>query len=98
MGDIAAALAPILVLIAYGVCIEKSTVSARRSLVGNGKTDLLHFVPINNRIAAASLWLPGNLHKDPVDRIIVATARELNFALITKDKRLQAYPHVESIW
>lgn len=58
----------------------------------------LRFVPIDNRIALRSNSLAGDLHEDPADRLIVATAQTLGAALITKDARLQSYPHVETVW
>ena len=58
----------------------------------------LRFVPVDNRIALASTRLPGELPRDPADRLIVATARSLDAALVTRDARLAAYPHVETIW
>jgi PIN domain nuclease of toxin-antitoxin system len=60
--------------------------------------DSLRFVPVDNRIALASTRLPGDLPRDPADRIIVATARWLDAPLVTRDARLAAYPHVETIW
>ncbi|HEY0282771.1 MAG TPA: type II toxin-antitoxin system VapC family toxin [Rhizomicrobium sp.] len=38
-----------------------------------------------------SSLLPGNLHKDPADRIIAATAREYGFTVMTRDRALLAY-------
>ncbi len=58
----------------------------------------VQFVPINNRIAAKSVMLPGEFHSDPADRIIVATAREKGIPLITADERIRDYPHVKTIW
>jgi len=58
----------------------------------------MRFVPVNNAIALRSVNLPGTLHPDPADRIIVATALEKKARLITKDARLQAYPHVQTLW
>jgi PIN domain nuclease of toxin-antitoxin system len=58
----------------------------------------LRFVTVDNRIALASARLPGELPRDPADRIIVATARSLDAPLVTRDARLAAYPHVEAIW
>lgn len=34
-------------------------------------------MPVDNEIAVKSVELPGEFHKDPADRIIVATARKL---------------------
>ena len=58
----------------------------------------VQFVPIDNRIALRSNALPGDLHDDPADRVITATALTLGATLITKDARLHAYPHVETLW
>jgi len=38
-----------------------------------------------------SCWLPGDLHADPADRIIAATAREYGFTLMTRDRGLLEY-------
>jgi len=48
----------------------------------------------------ASSFLPGKPPKDPVDRIIAATAREFGLALMTRDRRLLDYAeqgHLEAI-
>src|SRR5579864_4481874 len=45
----------------------------------------IQFVPVDNRIAARSVTLPGEFHSDPADRIIVATAREKGIPLVTND-------------
>lgn len=58
----------------------------------------VRFVPLDNRIALRCNHLPGELHEDPADRIIVATALILGSPLISKDGRLRDYPHVETIW
>jgi PIN domain nuclease of toxin-antitoxin system len=42
-------------------------------------------------IALESSALPGEFHSDPADRILVATARELNVPIITADARILAY-------
>lgn len=39
----------------------------------------------------ASSYLPGKPPKDPIDRIIAATARELGATLITRDRALLDY-------
>ena len=35
--------------------------------------------------------LPGDLHRDPADRIIISTARELGMTLITRDRLILDY-------
>lgn len=58
----------------------------------------LSFVPLDNAIAVESVRLPDFPHADPADRIIAATALSLGAVLVTKDDKLQNYPHVKTIW
>lgn len=58
----------------------------------------VEFVPVSNHLALRSVTLPGELHGDPADRLIVATARYLGLPLITRDRKLRAYEHVETVW
>lgn len=58
----------------------------------------VHFVPVTNAIAVRAVQLPEPLHRDPADRIILATALTLGFALVTRDGRLHRYPHVPTLW
>lgn len=49
-------------------------------------------------VAIESCQLPGAIHSDPADRLIVATARIHGVKLVTRDEKLQAYGaagHVE---
>jgi PIN domain nuclease of toxin-antitoxin system len=46
---------------------------------------------VDGEIAVEAVHLPGQLHADPADRIIVATARVRSFQLATRDQRLLAY-------
>lgn len=63
-----------------------------------GQIEAVRFVPMDNEIALKSVALPGEFHKDPADRIIVATARKFAAPLVTADERIRAYPHVKTIW
>lgn len=47
--------------------------------------------PLDPTIAIASTRLPGAIHGDPADRLIVATARHHDALLVTADERLLAY-------
>ncbi|HEY4123401.1 MAG TPA: type II toxin-antitoxin system VapC family toxin [Rhizomicrobium sp.] len=38
-----------------------------------------------------SSFLPGDLHGDPADRIIAATAREYGYTVVTRDRALLEY-------
>lgn len=55
-------------------------------------------IPMSTRVAVQSTQLPGEFHKDPADRIIVALARELNAPLLSADEKIRNYAHVRSIW
>ena len=48
----------------------------------------IHLVPLEPEIAVASTRLPFEMHPDPADRILVATARHLGATLVTADKAL----------
>jgi len=56
------------------------------------------FMPVDNEVAVKSVELPGEFHKDPADRMIVATARMLAAPLVTADEKIRAYQHVKTIW
>jgi PIN domain nuclease of toxin-antitoxin system len=38
-----------------------------------------------------SSFLPGKLHRDPADRILIATARALDLTLLTRDEAILEY-------
>lgn len=56
------------------------------------------FILIDNRIAVEANRLPGDFHRDPADRLIVATARLLDVPLVTADTKILDYPFVQTIW
>ena len=49
---------------------------------------LVRRIGISPAIAAELATLPDSFHRDPADRIIVATARTLGATLLTKDRRI----------
>ncbi len=62
------------------------------------KMPKLRLIPLTPAIAYQSTLLPPPFHDDPADQIIVATAREENATIVTKDRRLLDYPHVKTVW
>ena len=54
--------------------------------------------PITQDDAIESVLLPGRLHRDPADRFIVALSRRLGAKLVTRDREIRRYEHVETIW
>lgn len=56
--------------------------------------------PLTIAIALAASRLPGEFHQDPADRLLVATARELDVPFVTRDRRILEYGeagHVRTI-
>jgi PIN domain nuclease of toxin-antitoxin system len=47
--------------------------------------------PLGPQIAIESHALPNAFHRDPADRLIVATARVTNATLMTRDRRILDY-------
>lgn len=60
---------------------------ADRALAAPG----VQLAPFSSEIAIDSTRLPGRIHGDPADRILIATARHLNAALVTCDRRILDY-------
>ena len=54
-------------------------------------------LPIEAEDALASTRLPGDFHKDPADRIIVAQTRRYHGTLVTHDKLIRRYRHVKTV-
>jgi PIN domain nuclease of toxin-antitoxin system len=54
----------------------------------------VHLLDFTPDIAIESVFLPDPFHKDPADRILVATARVLGIPIVTQDAKILAYPHV----
>jgi PIN domain nuclease of toxin-antitoxin system len=51
----------------------------------------VNIVHVDLDIALAAGSLPGGIHGDPADRIIVATARALGCPVLTSDRQILAY-------
>ena len=58
----------------------------------------LHLAELTLPILAESCRLPQPFHGDPADQMIVATARDRDATIVTKDERIRAYAHVRSLW
>ena len=57
----------------------------------------LREIPINGTIAVHAANLP-DIHNDPCDRIIIATAQRHELDVITIDKTIPQYPRTRVIW
>ncbi len=60
------------------------------------KTGLFTFFPVDNAVCRTSAAL--NLHGDPADRFIAATAVHLGATLVTKDRKLRTSRKVHTLW
>ncbi|MCL5041898.1 MAG: type II toxin-antitoxin system VapC family toxin [Gammaproteobacteria bacterium] len=58
----------------------------------------VRIVPVDKATLVESTRLPGDFHKDPADRMIVALARHFNATLITADEKINDYRHVKTLW
>lgn len=58
---------------------------------------LLTILPITSNIAAESVRLGDDFHRDPADQIIVATARCHDLTLVTADERIRKWGQVRVV-
>lgn len=58
----------------------------------------LQLAELTRPILAESCRLPPPFHGDPADQIIVATARDRDAVVVTKDRQIRDYVQVRSIW
>jgi PIN domain nuclease of toxin-antitoxin system len=54
-------------------------------------------IPLQAHFLCAAADLPL-IHRDPFDRVIVATAMEKNLAILTSDSVIPTYPGVRTVW
>ncbi len=52
---------------------------------------IIKSAPLTPSAAIAASFLPGTVHGDPADRLLIAMAREMNVALMTRDREILAY-------
>lgn len=57
----------------------------------------LSLLPLTPAVAARAAFLP-DVHRDPIDRVIIATAMEHDAELISKDETVARYPGVRVRW
>jgi PIN domain nuclease of toxin-antitoxin system len=58
----------------------------------------LYVAELTTEILLDSCELPKPFHGDPADQMIVATVRCQGGILVTRDRALRAYPHIQSLW
>lgn len=55
-------------------------------------------IPVDNAVAVRAARLDGFEHRDPADRMIVATTLGLGATLLTADERIREYRAVKTVW
>jgi PIN domain nuclease of toxin-antitoxin system len=58
----------------------------------------VELLPLSPDVAVLAHSFGDSLHKDPVDRILVATALHYGVRIVTRDEKIQAFAGVESVW
>jgi len=58
----------------------------------------LFVTELTSAILVESCELPQPFHGDPADQMIVASARQYQATLVTKDRHIRSYPHVKTVW
>ncbi len=51
----------------------------------------IEILPLTHDILTDSSFLPGDIHRDPADRILVATARAFDLTIVTRDRLILDY-------
>jgi PIN domain nuclease of toxin-antitoxin system len=60
----------------------------------------VNLTPLTAEAAIDASMLPRNFHGDPADRLLIATARQLDVPIVTRDRAILAYAkagHVKGI-
>lgn len=83
-------------LLSRGVLQSGGTVeNTVRNLVGRSGVSIK---PITPEIAALATQFPNDYPRDPIDRLIGATARAEGLALVARDEGIRKSPLLKTIW
>ena len=87
-----------------GILVAKGRLALTRSTHAWFETFLaakrFSLVDLPTQVLVAASELPGSPPNDPADRIIIATARARNLAIVTRDRRILDYGaagHVQTV-
>lgn len=72
-----------------GTLVSRGRIALSRDPVGWFQTLIdvgVDLAPMTPEILVASSFLPGSQLRDPADRILAATARAMNYRLMTRDR------------
>jgi len=71
--------------------------SASDFLFKNMRLFGIHEILTDSELVLASTRLPP-LHRDPFDRVIIATAQKHGMTVLTQDRIISTYPKVKAVW
>ncbi len=54
-------------------------------------------IPVTLELGVKACLLP-RIHRDPCDRIIIATSQKMGFLIVTPDPLIRSYPDVRTEW
>ncbi len=57
----------------------------------------IKLIDLTVEIAVLATRLPGDFHKDPADRIIVASSLKLGLPLLTLDQNIKKWGHIQTV-
>ena len=55
-----------------------------------------NLLPLTSEVMEEAYSLPDPIHRDPVDRILIATGRVEDMSIVTTDQLILDYPHVKA--
>jgi PIN domain nuclease of toxin-antitoxin system len=58
----------------------------------------IELIPLSVSAAVTCTQLPGDFHRDPVDRILAAACLLNDWPLVTKDRLIEEWEYIETIW
>jgi PIN domain nuclease of toxin-antitoxin system len=82
-----------------GLCLDERvilSVSLNMWMEDSARDLRLQQVNVDFAIALEAYSLPDSFHRDPADRVLVATARTYQATLLTADERILAYKHART--
>jgi PIN domain nuclease of toxin-antitoxin system len=86
-------------LVEVAMAIERQRLDYTEKQVRRALEDLrIEIIPFRRQHAERYFVLPVGDHRDPIDRMIIATALAEGIPVLTSDRRFKSYKGLEVIW